>query len=63
MKKALFSALTVALLYGCASTPVETEKPAASGAEPAQGLPVSPPPGAPGPACRANRLVEALGFL
>ena len=43
MKKALFSALTVALLYGCASTPVETEKPAASGAEPAQGLPVSPP--------------------
>ena len=43
MKKTLFSALTLALLYGCASTPVETEKPAASGAEPAQGLPVSPP--------------------
>ena len=42
MKKALFSALTVALLYGCASTPVETEKPAAPSAEPAQ-VPVSPP--------------------
>ena len=43
MKKALFSALTLALLYGCASTPVEPETPAASGAQPAQGLPVSPP--------------------
>ena len=42
MKKALFSALTLALLYGCASTPVEPETPAASSA-PAQGLPVSPP--------------------
>ena len=42
MKKTLFSALTLALLYGCASTPVETEKPAAPSAEPAQ-VPVSPP--------------------
>jgi len=42
MKKALFSALTLALLYGCASTPVETERPAAPSVEP-QGLPVSPP--------------------
>ena len=43
MKKALFSALTLALLYGCASTPVEPEKPAAPSAQPAEGLPVSPP--------------------
>src|SRR5438309_1301346 len=46
MKKALFSALTLVLLYGCASTPVETEsRPAAPGAQttPGQGLPVSPP--------------------
>src|SRR5882672_6815716 len=41
MKKALFSALTLVLLYGCASTPVETEKPAVQ--TPAQALPVSPP--------------------
>lgn len=41
MKKALFSALTLALLYGCASTPVET--PVTPSAEPAQALPVSPP--------------------
>jgi peptidoglycan-associated lipoprotein len=44
MKKALFSALSLALLYGCASTPIEPEKPAAPGVQtPAQGLPVSPP--------------------
>ena len=42
MKKTLFFALSLALLYGCANTPVETEKPAAPGVEP-QGLPVSPP--------------------
>ena len=41
MKKTLFSALTLALLYGCASTPVETEKPAAPSVQPS--LPVSPP--------------------
>ena len=34
MKKALFSALSLALLYGCASTPVETEKPAEPSAQP-----------------------------
>ena len=43
MKKALFSALTLALLYGCASTPVETEtKPAEPRAQ-TPGLPVAPP--------------------
>src|SRR5258708_22095229 len=42
MKKALFSALTLALLYGCASTPVEPEKPAAPDVQ-APALPVSPP--------------------
>ena len=43
MKKTLFSALTLALLYGCASTPVEPEKPAAPDVQtPAPG-PVSPP--------------------
>ena len=44
MKKALFSALTLALLYGCASTPTETSKPAEPSAQtPGQGLPASPP--------------------
>ena len=38
MKKALFSALTLALLYGCASTPVEPEKPA----EPSVQTPAAP---------------------
>ena len=43
MKKVLFSALTLALLYGCASTPVEPEsKPAAPSVQ-APGLPVAPP--------------------
>src|SRR6267142_7085632 len=41
MKKALFSALTLALLYGCASTPVEESKPAEPSATP--GLPAAPP--------------------
>jgi peptidoglycan-associated lipoprotein len=41
MKKALFSALTLALLYGCASTPVEEAKPAEPSAAP--GLPAAPP--------------------
>jgi peptidoglycan-associated lipoprotein len=39
MKKALFSALTLALLFGCASTPVEPEKPA----PPATAPEVQPP--------------------
>jgi len=45
MKKALFSAMALALLYGCASTPVETEsKPAEPRAQaPGQGLPAAPP--------------------
>jgi len=44
MKKTLFSALSLALLYGCASTPIEPEKPAGPGVQtPAQELPVSPP--------------------
>jgi peptidoglycan-associated lipoprotein len=43
MKKALFSALTLALLYGCASTPVEPEKSAGPSVETAPALPVSPP--------------------
>jgi len=38
VKKALFSALTLALVYGCASTPVEPEKPA-----PAPAPEVQPP--------------------
>ena len=42
MKKTLFFALSLALLYGCASTPVEPEKSAAPSVE-TQGLPVSPP--------------------
>src|SRR5437867_13135953 len=42
MKKALFSALTLALVYGCASTPVEPEKPAAPSVQ-TPGVPVSPP--------------------
>jgi len=41
MKKALFSALTLALLYGCASTPVEESKPAEPSVTP--GLPAAPP--------------------
>src|SRR5712692_3015886 len=42
MKKALFSAIALALLYGCASTPVEPEsKPAEPSVQP--GLPVAPP--------------------
>jgi peptidoglycan-associated lipoprotein len=41
MKKALFSALTLALLYGCASTPVEQAKPAEPSVTP--GLPAAPP--------------------
>src|SRR5258706_3514910 len=41
MKKALFSALTLALLYGCASTPVEESNPAEPSATP--GLPAAPP--------------------
>ncbi len=52
MKKALFSALTLALLYGCASTPVEPEKPAepsvqtpaAPAAPPLAARPVQPAP-------------------
>ena len=43
MKKALFSALTLALLYGCASTPVEPEKPAAPDVQTPAQPPVSPP--------------------
>ncbi len=47
MKKALFSALTLALLYGCASTPVETEKPVPPAPPPVQAQPpvrpVQPP--------------------
>jgi len=42
MKKALFSALSLALLYGCASTPVEPEKPAEPSVQ-TPGLPVAPP--------------------
>ena len=42
MKKALFSALSLALLYGCASTPVEPERPAAPSVQ-TPGLPVAPP--------------------
>ena|SRR5206468_8322290 len=42
MKKTLFSALSLALLYGCASTPVEPEKPAAPSVQ-TPGLPVAPP--------------------
>ena len=42
MKKTLFSALTLVLLYGCASTPVEPEKPAAPSVQ-TPGVPVSPP--------------------
>jgi len=42
MKKALFSALTLALLYGCASTPVEPEKPAEPSVQ-TPGLPLAPP--------------------
>src|SRR5712692_5583665 len=41
MKKAVFSALALALLYGCASTPVEQSKPAEPSVTP--GLPVAPP--------------------
>src|SRR5258708_12829128 len=41
MKKALFSALTLALLYGCASTPVEEAKPAEPSVTPR--LPAAPP--------------------
>ncbi len=44
MKKALFSALTLALLYGCASTPVETEKPVPPAAAPEVQPPVSARP-------------------
>src|SRR2546427_5290436 len=42
MKKALFSALTLALLYGCASTPVEPEKPAEPSVQ-TPAAPVAPP--------------------
>jgi peptidoglycan-associated lipoprotein len=51
MKKALFPALALALLYGCASTPVEQTKPA----EPS----VTPAPPAPPPV--AARPVQPLG--
>ena len=45
MKKALFAALTLALLYGCASTPVDTgsNAPRSSAQTPSRGLPASPP--------------------
>ena len=42
MKKALFPALVLALLYGCASQPAEEAKPGDS-AQPSAGLPVAPP--------------------
>ena len=42
MKKALFSALTLALLYGCASTPVEPEKPAEPSVQ-TPAVPAAPP--------------------
>ena len=41
MKKTLFAALVLALMYGCASTPETT--PSASPGTPAQSLPASPP--------------------
>src|SRR5882672_366733 len=44
MKKLWFSALTLLLIYGCASTPTETE-PSVSPATPAPGLPAAPPVG------------------
>lgn len=44
MNKALFSALGLALLYGCASTPIEPES-----------KPVPPPAAAPGPSSPAAR--------
>ena len=44
MKKALFSALTLVLLYGCASTPVEPEKPAPPTAAPEVQPPVTARP-------------------
>jgi peptidoglycan-associated lipoprotein len=44
MKKALFSAVALALLYGCASTPIETESAPAPVAAPGQA------PGSPGAA-------------
>ncbi len=43
MKKALFPALTLALLYGCASTPVEPESKPAEPSVQTPGLPVAPP--------------------
>ena len=43
MKKALFSALSLALLYGCASTPVEPESKPAEPSVQTPGLPVAPP--------------------
>jgi peptidoglycan-associated lipoprotein len=42
MKKALFSVLALALLYGCASTPIEPEKPAEPSVQ-TPGLPLAPP--------------------
>ncbi|TMH45567.1 MAG: peptidoglycan-associated lipoprotein Pal [Betaproteobacteria bacterium] len=42
MKKTLFSALTLVLLYGCASTPVEPEKPAEPSVQ-TPAPPVAPP--------------------
>jgi len=54
MKNALFSALTLVLLYGCASTPVETSKPAEPSVQ-TPGLPASPPV--------AARPIQPLGPL
>jgi peptidoglycan-associated lipoprotein len=43
MKKALISALTLFLIYGCASTPPADTAPSASPATPAQTPPAAPP--------------------
>ncbi|HZT61939.1 MAG TPA: peptidoglycan-associated lipoprotein Pal [Burkholderiales bacterium] len=45
MKKALFSALAIALIYGCASTPPAENAPSASPGTPGQ-TPPAPPPSA-----------------
>jgi len=59
MKKALFSALALALLYGCASTPIDEAQPGAStpGQTPSPGAPVTTRPVQP-PAALGGPLMD-----
>ena len=62
MKKALFPALVLALLYGCASQPTEEAKPA-DAPKPSAGLPVAPPTAATSPSTIQSAPLKDAGSL